>query len=117
VTNPSDRWQPVVLKGGLSKDGDAAHAAEDAEPIRTGTNVYADSIWGEQPEEILEFQRTTDPYSNMLPGISNIRAASTIGRGMEVGKRGNRLIMAVSIVMLVALLLPLALAVLDQLVH
>lgn len=117
MTSPSDRWQPVVLEGGLSKNGNVRHQAEDEEDVRTGHNVYADMLRGDQPEELIEFQRTTDPYANMLPGISNIRAASTIGRGVEVGKRGNRLIMGVSILMLIALLLPLALAVVDQLMQ
>jgi hypothetical protein len=69
----------------------------------------------QQPEEIVEFERATDPYANMLPGISNIRAARAIGDGMRVGRRGNRLIMAVSIFMLLALLLPLILTILDRL--
>jgi hypothetical protein len=69
----------------------------------------------ERPVEIVEFERATDPYANMLPGISNIRAAQTVGRGVEVGRRGNRVIMAVSVLMLLALLLPLVLAVITQL--
>lgn len=70
-----------------------------------------------RPEEIVAFERATDPYANMLPGISSIRAAQTIGRGVEVGKRGNRLIMAVSVLMLLALLLPLVFAIISQLGH
>lgn len=69
----------------------------------------------ERPAELVEFERATDPYANMLPGISSIRAAKTIGDGVEVGRRGNRLIMAISLLMLLALLLPLVLAILDQL--
>jgi hypothetical protein len=70
----------------------------------------------ERPEEIVEFERATDPYLNMLPGISSIRAAETVGKGVQVGRRGNRLIMAVSLLMLGAILLPLILAVVERLV-
>ena len=81
------------------------------------TNVYADAATEDRPEEILEFERATDPYANMLPGISSIRAAQTIGRGLEVGKRGNRLLLAFSVLMLLALLLPLVFAVVNQIIH
>lgn len=69
----------------------------------------------ERPREIVEFERATDPYVNMLPGISNIRAAETIGKGVQVGRRGNRLVMAVSVLMLLALVLPLILTIIDRL--
>jgi len=67
-----------------------------------------------KPPEIEEFESVTNPYTNMLPGISNINAARTIGRGIEVGKRGNRWVMFISIALIAVLVLPAILAVLSQ---
>lgn len=79
-----------------------------------GSNPYADVVRG-KPREIVEFEMNTDPYSNMLPGISNINAARTVGRGVSVGRRGRPVIMAISVFLLLVLLAPLILAVLSRL--
>jgi hypothetical protein len=44
------------------------------------SNPYLDALRGSKPPEIVEFEMNTDPYANMLPGISSIRAARTLGR-------------------------------------
>lgn len=96
-------------------DSQNGHHPKEHESGRT--NAYADAAMVDRPQEIVDFERATDPYANMLPGISNIRAAQTIGRGMEVGKRGNRLVLAISVFMLLALLLPLVFAVINQVIN
>jgi hypothetical protein len=70
-----------------------------------------------RPPELVEYERATDPYANMLPGISNIRAAETLGRGIQAGRRGRPMIMVISIVLIAVLVLPPLLAALSQLVH
>ena len=90
--------------------------SHDTEPPRQ-VNPYLDAVTESQPREIVDFEINTDPYANMLPGISNIQAARTIGRGLEVGKRGNRFIMAISLILVTVLLLPALLAVITQLVR
>jgi hypothetical protein len=96
-------------------DSPNGHTHEPEPPQQV--NPYLDAIAERQPREIVDFEMDTDPYANMLPGISNIHAARTIGRGLEVGKRGNRAIMAISVFLLVVLLLPALLAVITQLGH
>jgi chromate transport protein ChrA len=63
----------------------------------------------------VEFEMDTDPYSNMLPGISNINAARTIGRGVRSGSRGRWLTMAVSLMLILAFVLPVILTIVSQL--
>lgn len=84
------------------------------EPSPRPVNAYADALTGLQPREIVEYELRSDPYANMLPGISTINAAKTISRGVEVGRRGNRLIMAISLITLAVFLLPLLLAIITQ---
>lgn len=91
------------------------HSPETETPRQV--NPYLDAVTERQPREIVDFEMDTDPYANMLPGISNIQAAKTIGRGLESGKRGNRFIMVVSVFLLAVLLLPALLAVITQLVR
>lgn len=98
----------------ISSNGHRPHHEQD-EPVRAGANVYADLVRGDQPPEILEFETSTDPYANMLPGISNINAARTLGRGVQVGRRGNRLIMTISIALLFVIVLPVVLTIISQL--
>jgi len=74
-------------------------------------------VRGDQPPEIIEFERRTDPYANMLPGISSINAARAIGSGVEVGRRGNRFIMTVSVLLLLMIFIPGVLAVFVQVVR
>lgn len=80
------------------------------------SNPYAAALT-DTPEEIAEFEMNTNPYANMLPGISNINAARTIGRGVEVGRRGNPLVLAVSILLVIVLVAPVVLAVLSRILR
>lgn len=87
-------------------------------PASRSINPYLDAVEGGQPREIVDFEMDTDPYANMLPGISNIRAARTIARGVEQGKRGGHpAIVAVSVLLLIILVLPAVLMIVSQLVH
>ena len=96
-------------------DSSNGHSHNTHPPQRV--NPYLDAATRRQPQEIVDFEMNTDPYANMLPGISNIHAARTIGRGLEVGKRGNRFIMAISLFLVAVLLLPALLAVITQVVR
>jgi hypothetical protein len=87
---------------------------EDCERLN---NPYLDALSGTKPREIVEFELDTNPYANMLPGISNIRAARTIGQGVDEGKRGNRVVMAVSVLLLIVLAAPILLTVLQHVMH
>jgi len=78
-------------------------------------NPYLDMALGEQPPEIVQYEVRSDPYSNMLPGIANINAARAIGEGVGAGRRGNKLLLVVSLVLLAVLLLPAILAVIVHL--
>ncbi len=89
------------------------HPPEEALP--RAVNPYADALTGTKPREIVEFEMNSDPYANMLPGIANINAAKTISRGVEVGRRGNRLVMAISLLLLLVFILPFILAVITHL--
>lgn len=99
----------------------------DAEPNGNGRhhrqgersldNPYIDAISGTKPQEIVDFEMDTNPYANMLPGISNVRAARTIGQGVDEGRKGSRVIMAVSLFLLIVLVAPLVLGLLQHFVH
>lgn len=91
------------------------HHRDDS--VYKAANPYADAVTGAQPREIVDFEMGTDPYRNSLPGISNIRAASVIGNGLGVGRRGHPVIMVVSVFLLLVLLAPALLAILDHFVH
>ncbi|HEX6509142.1 MAG TPA: hypothetical protein VF221_16055 [Chloroflexota bacterium] len=80
-------------------------------------NPYADAATKAQPEEILDYEIETDPYRNLLPGMSNVYAARTLGRGLREGRRGNRVVLAVSLLLVVVLVLPAFLAALAQIVR
>lgn len=86
---------------------------DDLVPIAFGPSSREEDI----PEEIREFERSTDPYTNMLPGISSIRAAETLGSGVNAGKR-NPVLLALSLVLVVTfVVLPIVFQVLPHVVH
>lgn len=71
----------------------------------------------EVPPEIAEFQRRTDPYSNMLPGASNISGFRTLAEGVSLGKHGHPLLAAVSLILLLLMAVPLILTIAHQIIH
>lgn len=77
-------------------------------------NPYLDALSGTKPREIVDYELDTNPYANMLPGISNVRAARVIGQGVDEGRKGNRVVMAVSVFLLIVLVAPLILTVLQH---
>jgi hypothetical protein len=95
-------------------NGNGRHRHEDERRL---DNPYLDAMQGAKPQEIVDFELDTNPYANMLPGISNVRAARTIGQGVEEGRRGNPVIMAVSILLLIVLVAPAILAVVQHFSH
>ncbi|HEX8919556.1 MAG TPA: hypothetical protein VF898_13720 [Chloroflexota bacterium] len=94
------------MTGNESQNGHAP--SSEPHPV----NPYLDMASGAQPPEIAQYEMRSDPYGNMLPGISNINAARSIGEGLDVGRRGNWLILIVSLFLLAVLLLPAILAIL-----
>ncbi len=84
---------------------------------RTGRHrdlVLLPAIEGdERPPELADFERATDPYSNMLPTTSSVNAGRAIAGGIEIGARGRPVVLAVSLVLV--LVLPLILSVVSQL--
>lgn len=80
-------------------------------------NPYLDAMAGTKPREIVDFELDTNPYANMLPGISNVRAARAIGQGVDEGRKGNRVVMAVSLFLLLVLVAPVILTVLQHVIH
>jgi hypothetical protein len=83
---------------------------ENLVPIAFGASAAPDDV----PAEIQDFLRNTDPYTNMLPGISNIRAAETLGSGVGAGRR-NPLVLALSLILVVSfVILPIVFQVLPQ---
>lgn len=90
-----------------------AEAPSDSTP--QPLNPYADALIGTKPREIVEYELSSDPYTNMLPNIASVNAAKTISRGVEARSRGNRLIMIVSVILLILIIVPLILAVFSRL--
>src|SRR5438270_4677584 len=90
------------------------NGSQHGEGSRRLANPYLDAPSGETPREIVDFELDTYPYANMLPGISNVRAARTIGQGVDEGRKGNRGIMLVSAFLLVVFIAPLLLAILEH---
>lgn len=82
--------KPIATNGHHPAGGNPAHTV----------NAYVDAISGEQPREIVEFEMASDPYANMLPGVSNIKAARTITDGVWAGRRGSRWLGVVSLIVL-----------------
>lgn len=101
------------MNGKQHSNGHTPHEEDE----RSSVNPYLDLMSGSQPPEITEYELTSDPYSNMLPGISSIRAAKTVSHGVELGRRGNPVILAISCVLLVVILLPIILGVITHLVR
>jgi hypothetical protein len=101
------------MEFGAHTNGHGPHQRDDE-----SVNPYADAAAGTKPREIVEFEMNTDPYANMLPGISSIRAASTIGRGMRAYRsRGSLVVRILSVVMLLGFLLAIVISVVSQAVH
>jgi hypothetical protein len=99
---------------GLSRNGHHPPGEPSSRPV----NPYVDIVAGSQPREIVEFEMDTDPYANMLPGISNIRAARTIARGVRSGAGGRHpVLVAVSLLLLFVLVLPAILSIISQLIR
>lgn len=67
-------------------------------------NAYAEILSDNVPREIADFDFATDPYGNMLPGISNINAARVVGEGVAAGSRGHKLVMAVSALLVLSMI-------------
>lgn len=80
-------------------------------------NPYMDVVGENRPPEIAKFELETDPYRNFLPGISNVNAAKTLGRGLRAGRGGNRVLLVVSLLLIAVLVLPAFAAVFAQLFH
>ncbi len=86
-------------------------------PQRRLANPYIDEVDDSCPPEIKNFELETDPYRNFLPGISSVNAAKTVGGGLKAGKGGNRLLLAVSLLLVAVLILPAFAAAIAQLLH
>jgi hypothetical protein len=91
------------------------NAEARAESTPQPVNPYADALIGTKPREIVEYELSSDPYSNMLPNIASVNAAKTISRGVKARSRGNRVILIVSLIMLILIIVPLILAVFSRL--
>jgi hypothetical protein len=81
------------------------------------SNPYIDLVDESRPREIATFELETDPYRNFLPGMSSVNAAKTVGRGLQAGRGGNRIFLAVSLLLVAVLILPAFAAVIAQLFH
>ena len=88
----------------------------DSDKRRT-TNPYVDVVVESQPPEIVNFEMETDPYRNFLPGMSSVNAAKTVGRGLQAGRGGNRVLLIVSLLLVAVIVLPAFAAVIAQLLH
>lgn len=99
---------------GSEGTGPGGTASPPASPYEL-SNPYLDAVRGTLPDELVEYEMATYPYGNMLPGISNIRAAQTVAGGLEAGRKGRWRLRAVSVVMLLALLAPGVISVVDRL--
>lgn len=86
-------------------------------PERRLLNPYLDAASESSPAEIIDFEMETDPYRNSLPGMSNVNAARTLGRGLRAGRGGNLVLLVVSLLLVAVLVLPAFLAVIAQLLH
>jgi len=113
---PSSNGHYPHRNGHRPAEGSAPGNAEaTAESTPQPVNPYADALIGTKPREIVEYELSSDPYSNMLPNIASVNAAKTISRGVEARSRGNRLIMFVSLILLILIIVPLILAVFSRL--
>jgi hypothetical protein len=102
----------------MSRDYSPNGHHHEEEGDRRAVNAYADAVAGDRPWEIVEFEMNTDPYANMLPGITNINAARTIGSGLQAGRSGGHpVVLAISLLLLLVLIAPVILAVISRLVH
>lgn len=81
------------------------------------SNPYVDAAVGDCPPEIVDFELETDPYRNLLPGISSVTAAKTVGRGLQAGRGGNRMLLVVSLLLVGVLIVPAFVAVIAQAFH
>jgi hypothetical protein len=98
------------------QNGGEDPSANDPRGVRT-VNAYADAATAALPPEIVDFELETDPYRNLLPGMANVYAARTVGRGLRAGRSGNRILLAVSLLLVLVVVLPPIVAVVAQLVH
>ena len=80
-------------------------------------NPYVDAVNEDHPPEISKFELDTDPYRNLLPGMSNVNAARTLGDGLRAGRGGNRVLLVVSLLLVAVLILPAFAAVIAQMFH
>lgn len=69
-------------------------------PSGPAGNPYLDAALGEQPREIIEFERNTDPYLRMLPGVSNVLAAADTAGGARLGYRKHPFLAVLSLLVL-----------------
>ncbi len=98
----------------MNYDDDFSDTVVPGAEDRTAVNPYWHVLGASKPEEIVNFEFETDPYRNFLPGLSSVQAARTVGRGLQEGKRGNPLILAVSLLLLAVLILPALAAVVAE---
>jgi hypothetical protein len=98
--------------GNGSRSGQPRDAAE-----RRLVNPYIDVVEESRPPEIVNFEMETDPYRNFLPGMSNVNAAKTLGRGLRAGRGGSRVLLVVSLLLVAVLVLPAFAAIIAQLFH
>ena len=82
-----------------------------------GTNPYLDAAVGDHPPEIVDFELETDPYRNLLPGMSSVNAAKTVGRGLQAGRGGNTVLLVISLLLVGVLIIPAFAAVIAQMLH
>lgn len=69
------------------------------------------------PEELANFERRTDPYANMLPGISSVSLFQTLGEGVSLRRRGHPVLALVSLVLLILFTLPVVLMFVQQILQ
>jgi hypothetical protein len=96
--------------------GKFPHAPESInQRERRLVNPYVDSVDHSRPIEIAQFELETDPYRNLLPGMSNVNAAKVVGGGLRAGRSGNRVLLVVSLLLVAVLILPAFMAAIAQL--
>jgi hypothetical protein len=92
-------------------------AAGDSLDERQLRNPYLYVLAASQPDGLVDFEFETDPYRNSLPGVSNVQAARTVGRGLREGTRGHFIMLCVSLLLVAVLVLPSLAAVIAQAFH
>lgn len=78
-------------------------------------NPYFEALTGTKPKEIVDFEMNTEPYANMPPNMSRVHMTQSLARGLRPGRRP--VIAAVSLLIILAFVLPVVLNVLAQLIH